>query len=75
MSLVILIPFLLLVVFVDMVAMAIAYEIESKNKDLDLKVLSVTMRETRVTDMVKREKARLALKSWTYWLYYRKNFA
>ena len=28
--------FLLLVVFVDMVAMAIEYEIESKNEDLDL---------------------------------------
>ena len=41
----------------------IAIENESENEDLDLLVLSVTMSETRVIGMVKREKARLALKS------------
>ena len=44
-------------------AMVIEYKIESKNGDLDLYVLSDTMSETRVTDMVKREKDRRALKS------------
>ena len=43
--------------------MVIEYKIESKNGDLDLYVLSDTMSETRVTDMVKREKDRRALKS------------
>ena len=43
--------------------MAGEYEIESENEDLRPLVQSVTMSETRATDMVKREKARLALKS------------
>ena len=42
--------------------MTIEYEIESENKDLDLEVLSVTMSEIRVPDMVKIEKTWLALK-------------
>ena len=37
-------------------AMAIEYEIKSKNADLDLKALSVTMSERGVTDMSRERK-------------------
>ena len=36
--------------------MAIEYEIESKNEDLDLQALSVTISERRVTDMSRERK-------------------
>ena len=52
--------------------MAIEYEIESKNKDLDLKVLSVTASETRVTYGQERESL-TGSQILGVWLYCRKD--
>ena len=53
--------FLLVVVFVDMIAMA--NENVSKNEDLDLDLCSVCNYDRDKSDTVKREGARLALKT------------
>ena len=61
--------FLQLVVFVDMIAMAI--ENESKNEDLDLYSVSHNDRDKGGT--VKREEARLGSENLGLWCYYTKN--
>ena len=56
-------------------AMAIEYEIESKNVDLDLWALSVTMSERRVTNMSRERESLTGSQSQIrgLWLYCRKN--